>query len=1007
MRMKQRPLAMLAVGLVLVLAVAGASAKGLEPDLSSKRSMPVRPPDGETDARGARADTFWIFDADFSDLSGDNAGWTVFDRSGTIAVANYWHHDTIRMRNLPHLGDSTWWCGTENVCWRQPRGYANDWVQILERSFPEVEANTDPGDPLTLDWDQRFAIEHDYDYGYVEISTDGGDSWNEIYYANNTGFSGQPGASKDWDDPVHGHQSFDISAYAGIAFDLRFRFESDEAYSSQDQANNPPQNSVKDGAWQLDNITLTGPGGVFWLDDAESGNMGWEHPDTEASGQTGVVWWRGQFEYDFETGRDFTCANRADGTWMYACVDPFTSEMVDNEYTWLMSPPIDISGAPKLVSAWDQWADMTEASGDLHNLYLASDDLESCVTDPDGFIEEEPGWWFADPFWYTEVDDWDAFAGNAWLAILWAVQSDTTEANGEHWAGLIHNYQRVGIPSGDAGTAWEHHAWEGFNDWFQDDLTEALLDTASIKVKDDDGVVEVNVMASNDGGVTWEAYPCRRQDPSDPQSNWWYAPPPANQMTPGSEIRYYFEGIDGVGTVTTDPDRAPDETYEMSILPILGSVSEPGILLVDKHGRLTPGEQRDFLHSSEYYYREMLEILGYEYDTYDVEVPSGSRLSDGPDTTGMKYYDTQIWFTNDFNSRTLNPPDQSNLVQWLNQAEQGKVRNLLLTGNDIGYDLIETENETLAFYETWLASDFVDNAVGAVTIDSIPGIENHTGDYEFMTYLDGEAIVRGGCPILNNFDVVRPFAGIGGTEIVADYIMNNETRRPAGVAYTHGTYGYKTVNLGFGMEFIMDGTVGDPGNYTSDGYYHTGLQDRLNLMQNVMDYFGEGHERRGQGRQNAPRPGASGGRVRTRPVGRRERRGRAVRERRLLLPHRRAGLRLDEKDAHVEVGGRKPRAVRAVRQPDARGKRGRVRSSPLSLTAARRRLFVDVASRPDGIKFGFSAARRNLKRSGGVIFGGARDHPRRASTSTGALRDTDHANDETDHPFQKGRGIGV
>ena len=48
----------------------------------------------------------------------------------------------------------------------------------------------------------------------------------------------------------------DISQYAGFEIAIRFRFESDGAYSSQDQYNNPPNNSVLDGAWQLDNIAL-------------------------------------------------------------------------------------------------------------------------------------------------------------------------------------------------------------------------------------------------------------------------------------------------------------------------------------------------------------------------------------------------------------------------------------------------------------------------------------------------------------------------------------------------------------------------------------------------------------------------------------------------------------------------------------------------------------------------------------------------------------------------------
>ncbi len=63
-------------------------------------------------SRDSYSDTLWIFDADFEDLLGDNAGWTSEDRSGTMAIENYWHKDTIRINGFEHLGDSTWWCGT-------------------------------------------------------------------------------------------------------------------------------------------------------------------------------------------------------------------------------------------------------------------------------------------------------------------------------------------------------------------------------------------------------------------------------------------------------------------------------------------------------------------------------------------------------------------------------------------------------------------------------------------------------------------------------------------------------------------------------------------------------------------------------------------------------------------------------------------------------------------------------------------------------------------------------
>ena len=355
------------------------------------------------------------------------------------------------------------------------------------------------------------------------------------------------------------------------------------------------------------------------------------------------------------------------------------------------------------------------------------------------------------------------------------------------------------------------------------------IEASRIGIADDDCIASAYLLASNDGGETWESYACTRENP---ESNLWYVSPPANQIVPGSEIFYYYQATDGVGNTTTYPDDAPTRVFEMSILPLEATVSEPGILLVDKHRRRTPGESRNYDHSSQYYYREMLGILGYDWETYEVEVESGSIKSDGPDSTGYKYYDTQIWFTNRFDSRTIKPFDQANLINWLNQSSEGKERNLVISGNNWGTELMATGTETLSFYEIWLASHYLDDSVGAVTVDSVPGLRNRAGGYDFMTHDDGECIIRGGCPYLHYFDVTEPYAGIQGAETVADYVRQNTSTRPSGVAYTHQTLGYQTVNLGFGMEFMMDSML--PG-----GYYETGMEDRADLMGNIMDYFGK------------------------------------------------------------------------------------------------------------------------------------------------------------------------
>ncbi len=787
-------------------------------------------------------DTLWIFHADFEDLEGDNAGWLSFDMSGTLGQENYWHKDTIRINGFEWLGDSTWWCGTYDPCWTQPRGYGNNWIQILERSFPEVAEHTSPGDMLLLDFDQRFAMEQEYDYGFVDVSTDSGSTWVTVHTANNPGFAGKPGRSQDWDSLTYGHVVLDLSEYAGELLNLRFRFESDEAYSSEDEPNNPPSNSVLDGAWQIDNITWSAgaPPLTFWVDDCESpGDNGWVHEDVPATGQTGITFRR---MYDPDTHRD-DCPYHGLRGWCMAAVDSTTGRMADGQRSWLVSPPIAVSGADRLVGEWEAWVDCPRFSNDRFALWLFRTDSEECWGTPGGFTDPVRDWEYGGPNLVNQLDDWSAFTGRDWLRIMWGLRNHAPPIPPDvHWLGFALADQRVGVPIGGPPTTWDFGPWSRFHDTF--DITEAQSDTSIISISDGDGIVTAHLVATNDAGDTWRSYPLVRVEPGGDD---WYAMPPLDLIGPATEIWYYFESSDGTGITRTHPWNAPDAYYEFSVLPITGSVEDPGVLLVDKHGRTIPGEDRRSGFTSEFYYREALDVLGYAYDVYDVEVPSGSTdQSNGPDTSGMKYYDTQIWFVSDFNAYTLKAPDQMHLIDWLSESTEGRERNLLLTGNDIGYELVGVGTDTLSFYAEWLASEYIGNQAGSDQ-DTMLRLRDAAGYFDFMTHDDGQCTLWGFlCPLLNYFDVVQPVPGVQGAELAAEYLPLGSPPMPAGVAYTHETMGYQTVNLGFGMEFMMDALQ-------PNGYYASGISDRSNLMANIMEYFGK--ESTGPGTGVAGTPG--------------------------------------------------------------------------------------------------------------------------------------------------------
>ncbi len=377
-------------------------------------------------------ETLWIFDADFEDLQGDNAGWVSKDISGTLGQQSYWHKDTIRINGFMHLGDSTWWCGTTNPCWRQPRGYGNNWYQLMRRDFPLSEWS-EPGDAVALEWDQRFAVEHDYDYAYVDVSTDGGVSWSTLASFCNPGFPGKPGLPQDWDSP-YGQCDEDLSPYAGQDVVIRFRFDSDLTYSAQDQYVNT-DGSVVDGAWQIDNITWNVNGTAVWIDDCEApGENGWEHEAVLPAGQTGVV-----FRRSLESVMGYP-------SWMMVAYDEVSGLLVDDQDSALLTPPIDILGADALYAEMYGYINIPPEAGDRAALWVAAGDVLECI-DPTDWTYAAWGPNFGGPFPFVAPMDWGSFVGNRWMVLCFNNYNCYPAASPDrHGPGFMLDRFRLGIP---------------------------------------------------------------------------------------------------------------------------------------------------------------------------------------------------------------------------------------------------------------------------------------------------------------------------------------------------------------------------------------------------------------------------------------------------------------------------------------------------------------------------------------------------------------------------------
>ncbi|RRJ32071.1 peptidase M6 [Halocatena pleomorpha] len=106
---------------------------------------------------------------------------------------------------------------------------------LLDR-FAIVEANVSERDP-TLSFETYYDIEQNWDYGFVQVSTDGGETWESLSNENTVsttadgahptvkgnvpGFTGQ---SEGWTN-----QTFDLSDYAGEEVLISFRYATDWA----------------------------------------------------------------------------------------------------------------------------------------------------------------------------------------------------------------------------------------------------------------------------------------------------------------------------------------------------------------------------------------------------------------------------------------------------------------------------------------------------------------------------------------------------------------------------------------------------------------------------------------------------------------------------------------------------------------------------------------------------------------------------------------------------------
>ncbi|BCB75890.1 immune inhibitor A [Phytohabitans flavus] len=181
--------------------------------------------------------------------------------------------------STPHSGTGQWWTNNDQA-----------WADIRMTRELAVPAG---GDIRFWLWN-HYQIEEDWDFGFVEVSTDGGATWAEqkVFDAAGTlvstddGYADPHGRMHDFGDKKYGltgntggdwrHDYVSLTPFAGQTVQLRLRYATDEAF--------------EDVGWFTDDFSVTADGTTTWSDDAESGNNGWTPTVTSFTNTTGTGW---------------------------------------------------------------------------------------------------------------------------------------------------------------------------------------------------------------------------------------------------------------------------------------------------------------------------------------------------------------------------------------------------------------------------------------------------------------------------------------------------------------------------------------------------------------------------------------------------------------------------------------------------------------------------------------------------------------------------------------------
>ncbi len=331
----------------------------------------------------------------------------------------------------------------------------------------------------------------------------------------------------------------------------------------------------------------------------------------------------------------------------------------------------------------------------------------------------------------------------------------------------------------------------------------------------------------SDDGSTWTILQCdyARTSAGSMSPNRYMVDMNDSLFTRGYMISYYFEAYDFAGESSTLPTDAGEGVYfEWTCLPSMKTIT---LYVDDFHGRGNiDGYVQVYWDQS---FRSVISDENYPPDRYDVNNPS-SLVSNGPGSRAKNFHMTSayyhvIWDSGNLDVGTISDGscnrDKSNdcqmLIDWMEFSAHDVA--LWICGDDVASDLDElTSAQAIALMTSYCGVDFVHDSyfdltggrlIGGIVTPKVEAVPDPNNPLWHTTWGDS-FYVFGGCPIINQFDVLE---NAGNGEYALRYPDYGGLPYYAGIynnGINNGGYDIRTLWFGFSFMYMRECEITEP-----------------------------------------------------------------------------------------------------------------------------------------------------------------------------------------------------